>query len=160
MMLERYKLIAPVAGGQEDAMLSIPELMVNIRREQGDDAGAAKELEYSIAYYKKTLGEQNPAALQMQVRSLLVLAYLEQANTAGALNELAVLDGLAASNPEYKAIEPEVRYSRARIRSLIDKTPDEAIRLLDRVASDYPTSPFGARAHIPLINSIACQGSS
>ena len=145
-MLERYKLLSPQVGGQEDAMLSIPELMVNIRREQGDDDGAAKELEYSIAYYKKALSERNPPALETQLRSLLVRAYLEQGNTNAALGELATLDALAGSNPEFKGIEPEVRYSRARIRSLVDKTPDEAIRLLDRVAADYPTSPFGAKA--------------
>ena len=145
-MLERYQLFAPQAGGEEDAMLSVPELMVNLRREQGDEAGAAKELEYSVAYYQKTLREARPPALEAQVRSLLTRAYLEQGNTTAALAELSALDKLAASTPEFKSIEPEVHYSRARIRSLVDKTPDEAIRLLDRVAADYPTSPFGARA--------------
>lgn len=146
LMLERYKLLEPKEGDQEDAMLSIPELMVNTRREQGDEEAAAKELDYSIAYYVKTLQEPNTPGLEAQLRSLLVRAYLEKGNTDGALAELASLDKLAASNPKFKAIEPEVRYSRARIQSRIDKSPDEAIRQLDRVASDYPTSRFAARA--------------
>jgi outer membrane protein assembly factor BamD (BamD/ComL family) len=145
-MLERYKLFTPRAGGEEDALLSVPELMVNTRREQGDEAGAAKELEYTIAYYQKTLREPNPPALEAQVRSLLIRTYLEQGNATAALAELTGLDKLIASNPEFKTLEPEVHYSRARIRSLVDKTPDEAIHLLDRVAADYPTSPYGARA--------------
>lgn len=146
LMLERYKLFTPRAGGEEDALLSVPELMVNMRREQGDEAGAAKELEYTVAYYQKTLREPMAPGLEAQVRSLLIRSYLEQGNTTAALAELAALDKLAASDPKYKSIEPEVHYSRARIRSLVDKTPDEAIRLLDRVAADYPTSPFGAKA--------------
>ena len=146
LMLEQYKLLPPQAGGQEDALLSIPELMVNTRREQGDEAGAEKELAYSVEYYKKTLSEPNPPALEAQVRSLLVRAYLDQGNASAALGELTALDKLAASNPAFKAIEPEVHYSRARIRSLIDKSPDEAIQMLDKVASDYPQSPFAPRA--------------
>ena len=146
LMLERYKPLAPEGPGQEDAILSVPDLMMNLRREQGDEAGAAKELEYGIQYYKRVLSGPTEPAIQAQVRSLLVRAYLEQQNTTAALDELAALDKLASTNPAYKALEPEVHYSRARIRSLIDKTPDEAIRQLDVVAAQYPTSPFGARA--------------
>ncbi|HKQ20307.1 MAG TPA: tetratricopeptide repeat protein, partial [Candidatus Eisenbacteria bacterium] len=88
----------------------------------------------------------NPPALEAQVRARLVRAYVEQGNTTAALSELNAIDAIVGTHPEYKSIKPEVDYSRAKIRSVTDRTPQAAVALLDRVAAQYPTSAFGARA--------------
>jgi len=146
-MLARYQPIPPPPGSSdEDALLSIPEMMSATRREQGDEAGARRELESGVEYLRSLLSRPLDPMLEAQVRSRLVRIYLEQNQAAAAIEQVTALDRLVSSHPGLEPLRGELEYSRAKIRALSDKDPSEGIAMLQRFAAQYPKHPLAARA--------------
>ena len=146
-MLAKYEPLPPPPGtSSEDAILTLPETMAQTRRAMGDDAGVARELDYAVGYYEGLLRTPRDPMLEALIRARLVRTQLERNRAADAIGQVAELEKLVASNPGLKPLEPELRYSRAKIRALTERDRTEAIALLDRFASEYPKHPLALRA--------------
>lgn len=146
-MLSRYQPIPPPPGSsEEDALLSVPEMMSEVRREQGNEAGARQELENGATYLRGLLSRPLDPMLEAQIRSRLVRIYLAQNQASAALEQVTALDQIVASHPGLEALRPELEYSRAKIRAMSDKDPSAGIAMLQRFAAQYPKHPLAARA--------------
>ncbi|MGE5179583.1 MAG: tetratricopeptide repeat protein [Bacteroidota bacterium] len=146
-MLRRYEPQAPSPGtSDEDPLLTIPETMADARRQAGDQAGADRELEYGIGYFKGLLQKPREPMLEALIRSRIVRTDLERNNGPEALEQLDALERLVASHPDLKSIEPELVYSRAKIRLMTQKGDLQGIAMLEKFASDYPKHVLAARA--------------
>jgi TolA-binding protein len=146
-MLRRYEPEPPAKGSSdEDPLLTIPETMADARRQTGDQAGAQRELEYGIGYFKGLLQKPREPMLEALIRSRIVRTDLELNNGPEAMEQLDALERLVSSHPDLKAIEPELVYSRAKIRLMTQKGDLQGIAMLEKFANDYPKHVLAARA--------------
>ena len=145
-MLTRYRPTVPQNATDEDPVLAIPEGIVRMLREEGDEAGVRSELASAETYYRSLLGTALHPGTEAQVRTRLMRVELERGNWNGAFQTLTELESLVRRTPELSMLVPELRFTRARLRALRDQDLDEAIQLLDRVAVDYPESRFAPNA--------------
>jgi len=146
-MLHRYEPVAPPPGSsEEDALLTVPEMMAQVRRDQGDDAGALRELDYGAGYLQGLLAKPREPMLEAQIRARLVRIHLERNRSEAALEQVNALDRLVAANPALESLQPELEYSRAKIRASTDRDRTEAIAMLVRFAERYPKHPLAPRA--------------
>lgn len=145
-MLGRYEPTVPAKFGDEDPILAAPEAIVRLTREKGDSAGAKLELKAARRYYSGLLERSLPAALEAQVLARLVRVDLELSSWDDAARNLERLDRIVGATPFLSPLEPEVRYSRAKIRSIRDKSPAAAAAMLDALAREFPESPYAALA--------------
>jgi len=146
-MLTRYPPNPPPAGSsEEDAILTVPEMMAGVRRDQGDEAGAKRELDNGAAYLRGLLSEPRDPMLEAQIRSRLVRILLEQNQAAAAIEQVSALDRLVAANPPLRELQPELEYSRAKIRAMTDHDPGEGTAMLEQFAARYPKHPLASRA--------------
>jgi tetratricopeptide (TPR) repeat protein len=147
-MLRRYRPMAPDRPGDEDAVLAIPEGIVGLKRDMGDTEGAKAALAEAARYYQGLLRRRYPPILEAQIRARFVRVELEQQQWALGMRELEILRRLASTSRELGPLEPEIRYSEAKLFAALnsDKDPVEAVDRLDRVAKDFPQSPFAPRA--------------
>ncbi len=145
-ILTRYQPAPPRRAGDVDPILSVPEGIVRLARDMGDAEGAKRELGAAGDYYRALLRRPQPPELEAQILARLVAVELEQADWNGAARDLAALEKLATSTPALAPVIPEVRYSQAKLVAVRSRNLSQASALLDRLASDYPESPFAARA--------------
>jgi TolA-binding protein len=146
-MLGRYEpMVAPPGSGAEDALLEVPEMMMTVRREVGDQAGAARELAFGAEYLRGLLRKPRPPVLEAQIRSRLVRLELERNDGPAALEQVAAMERLVGTSPDLREMEPELVYSRAKIRAMTGGDRSEAIAMLARFARDYPRHPLAPRA--------------
>jgi TolA-binding protein len=146
-MLRRYEPAPPPRGTSlEDPILALPEMIVMIRREQGDEAAAAREIDAGLAYYEELLRRPREPMLESLIRARMVRSDLELKRGAAALEQVNALERLVAAHPELRPLEPEIRYSRAKIRAMTESDRSEAIVMLDRFAVDYPKHNLAPRA--------------
>ena len=146
-MLRRYEPFPPPKGtSQEDEILAVPELMAQIRREEGDEAGALREVEYGIGWYKGLLEKPREPMLQALIRARIVRGAIELNRAPEAMEQLNALDGLVAANPDLAPLAPELEYSRAKIRLLATTGDPEGIAMLHRFARSHPQHALAPRA--------------
>lgn len=146
-MLRRYEPQPPAPGtSDEDPLLTIPETMADARRQAGDQAGAQRELEYGVGYFKGLLQKPREPMLEALIRSRIVRTDLELNNGPEAMEQLDALERLVSSHPNLKSIEPELVYSRAKIRLMTQKGDLQGIAMLEKFANDYPKHVLAARA--------------
>ena len=147
-MLERYPPISPETSKEEDAILAIPEAMVRMYRDLNDSTNAKAALSEAGAYYRRILATPQPPLLDAQVRARLIRVELEQGDWDEGMKDVQVLRRLAAASPALKDLEPEIRYSEAKLTMMRTgkANPAESVALFDKVAKDFPRSPFAGRA--------------
>jgi len=71
---------------------------------------------------------------------------VEQGKTQEVFASLDALEKQVSGAPELASLIPEVRYTRAKLRSMTDRDSPEVIRALERIAFDFPNSPAAALA--------------
>jgi tetratricopeptide (TPR) repeat protein len=147
-MLLRYPPLSPETSKEEDAILAIPEAIVRLYRDLNDGANAKIALDQAATYYRSLLATPRAPLLDAQIRARLIRTELEQGDWDAGLRDVAILRRMATASPSLKDLEPEIRYSEAKLVMMhTSKTgPDEALPLLDQVARDFPKSPFAGQA--------------
>jgi len=147
-MLKHYVPQPQAAANNADPILEIPSLIVRTRHEMGDSTGARVAAEQALAYYRALLPNKYPAAMQAQLRSQLVRTELELGDWKAAMSDLEVLRKIAVSTKELQIMEPDIRYSEAKIIAAQNglKNPDQTVAMLDKVATDFPATPVAARS--------------
>ena len=145
-MLDRYEPMAPKKFGDEDPILTVPEAIVRLRRDMGDSTGAKVELAAAQQYYARLLERGPPPSLEAQVLARLVRVELELAMWKEAAANLERLERLVTTTPLLHPLEPEVRFSRAKIRGIRDRNPTPTIAMFDALAREFPESPYAARS--------------
>ncbi|HEX5030403.1 MAG TPA: tetratricopeptide repeat protein [Candidatus Eisenbacteria bacterium] len=147
-MLERYPPISPQSTHDEDAILAIPEAIVRLYRDLNDSTRANAALDDAGAYYRRVLATPHSPILDAQVRARLIRVELEQGDWSRGLNDVAILRRLASASPSLKDLEPEIRYSEAKLHMMHTgrENPSESVALFEKVAKDFPKSPFAGRA--------------
>jgi outer membrane protein assembly factor BamD (BamD/ComL family) len=145
-MLRTYPPRPPDRPGVEDPMLALPLIMVELRRQMGDEEGAKEELGAANAHYRSLLAQPLPPVLEAQVRARLVRTILEQHDTDRALSEIGTLERLVTSQPSLKLMEPDVRFSRILITARSAPNQVAVVGELQKFAADYPKSQNAGRA--------------
>ena len=147
-MLERYPPITPQTSKDEDAILAIPESIVRLYRDLNDSTRANAALNDAGVYYRRVLATPHSPILDAQVRARLIRVELEQGDWNAGLRDVAILRRMAAASPALKDLEPEIRYSEAKLVMMHTgkENPNEAVALFEKVAKDFPKSPFAGRA--------------
>ncbi|HYJ33140.1 MAG TPA: tetratricopeptide repeat protein [Candidatus Binatia bacterium] len=146
-MLRRYEPVPPPKGtSQEDEILGVPELMAQLRRERGDEAGAQRELDYGNGYFKGLLEKPREPMLEALIRARIVRTDLELRRSPDALEQVTALEKLVAAHPDLKALTPELRYSRAKIELMSHPTDPRGIAMLDAFAREFPKHNLAPRA--------------
>jgi tetratricopeptide (TPR) repeat protein len=145
-MMTRYQPSAPKQLGEADPILAAPEGIVRMTRDMGDVEGAKRELAAAGDYYRALLRKPQPPALEAEILARLVSVELEQADWNSGARDLAALDTLVTSTPALAPLIPEVRYSQAKLIAARTKNMAQVAALLDKVAKDFPDSPYAARA--------------
>lgn len=144
-ILKKYRPMPPPPNG-EDPVLSIPDAIVGMRRNLGDQEGATRELRDAIDYYESVIAVQRPPALEAQVRARILRNELELGQVGRALQEVNTLERLVTSTPSLRSMLAEVAYAKGKIKAQTDKDPREGIDILDRIATDFPNSPLAPQA--------------
>lgn len=146
-MMVRYPPRPPDSTGVEDFVLSLPIMVIDLRKELGDERGAAQELKAAEVYYQGLAhGGGLAPTLEAQVRSRWVHTLLEQKKMPEAMAGLDSLESLVTSVAEMSPMIPEVRYTRIKLRSMSEKDHSASIKALERLAFDFPASPVAPRA--------------
>jgi tetratricopeptide (TPR) repeat protein len=147
-MLERYPPIAPQTSKDEDAILAIPEAIVRLYRDLNDSTRAEAALNDAGAYYRRVLSTPHTPLLDAQVRARLIRVELEQGDWNAGLRDVEILRRVASASPSLKDLEPEIRYSEAKLHMMHSgkENPNESLAMFDKVAKDFPRSPFAGRA--------------
>jgi tetratricopeptide (TPR) repeat protein len=145
-MLERYPPVPPRNIDEQDPILKMPELMVALRRELGDSAGARAEVRRSIEYFQGLRSRNPPPILEAQILVQEVRARLELDDRSAALAALDRLEALTRTNPELEKGRPEILFSRGRVESMRGGDYKAAVATFDEILKTYPASPFAARA--------------
>jgi TolA-binding protein len=145
-MVGRYEPKPPV-GGNEDAILAIPDGIVKMLRREGDEEGARLAASEAMQYYQMLLTRSYPASLEAQIRARLIRMELERGDWENGMRNLEELKRLAETSPELEGIKPELNYSEAKLVAIREgaRSP-RAIAMLDRFVQDYPQSAFAPRA--------------
>jgi tetratricopeptide (TPR) repeat protein len=146
-MMAHYPPRPPDSTGVEDVVLGLPTTVVEVRKEMGDEAGASRELDAAERYYRGLLaaGPLDPR-LEGQIRSRLVHTALERGDRAAAVAGLDTLETLVSAAPAMSPLIPEIRYTRAKVMTPNVRDPGPVIAALERVAFEFPESPFAAPA--------------
>lgn len=147
-MLKRYEPILARNSESEDPLLSYSEAIVELRGMMGDQKQVERALSEASAYYRGQLARNWPPSLEARLLWRLVRVEVSQEDWGSALRELERLEALAEGTPTLGDLEPEIRYSEAKIHAMRSKAgdPADAVEYLDRVTKDFPGSPFAARA--------------
>ena len=146
-MMVRYPPRPPDSTGVEDFVLSLPIVIVDMRKDLGDDVATARALTEAERYYEGlVLGGGLDPALDAQVRSRLVHVLLEQNRMSEALGELDSLEVIVTRTPSLASMVPEVRYTRFKLQSTSVKDPTEIIAGFELLAFNFPTSAVAPRA--------------
>ena len=128
-------------------MLALPLVIVELRRQMGDEEGAQQELETAKAHYRSLLDHPAPPALEAQIRGRLVRTIIEQNKPEAALAEIAALEQLVARHPaELKELEPDVRFVGLMVRARSGSNRLPVVGELEKFANDYPRSPSAGKA--------------
>ncbi|HEX7077677.1 MAG TPA: tetratricopeptide repeat protein [Candidatus Eisenbacteria bacterium] len=139
-MLKKYPPQPAEKPGGEDAILSLPNAPVEIRRQLGDADGMKREEAAAVEYYRGLLQRPQPLELEARIRARYVRALLAQGDAPASLREAQALEDLVGRHAELKSFEPDVHYVNAKVHAVTDKDHTAAISLLERVATDYPTA--------------------
>ncbi|HSQ58824.1 MAG TPA: tetratricopeptide repeat protein, partial [Acidobacteriota bacterium] len=146
-IMRRYPPRPPDSTGVEDFVLSLPEVIRDIRRDMGDEAGVARELEEGERYYDTILNAKPiDPRLEAQVRTRLIRTHLVRGNNERALQGIEALEALVVRDATLAPLIPEVRYTRAKLVAATGRDVAANIALLERVALDFPASPAAAPA--------------
>lgn len=145
-MIRRYEPKPPV-GGNEDAILAIPDGIVKLLRQEGDEEGAKRAVSDAIQYYRNLLTSSHPPTLEAQIRARLIRMELERGDWEDGMRNLEQLKRLAETSPELESLKPELHYSEAKLIAIREgsRSP-RATAMLDRFVQDYPRSAFAPRA--------------
>ena len=133
-------------SGGEDPVLAVPEAIVSLRRNLGDEAGAQRELRDGLAYYQGLLTKPRAPEVEALIRARVLRNQLELKQPGAALEEVNRLEHLVISTPSLKPMLAEVAYAKGMVKAMIDRDPSDGIAILDRVAVDFPGSKFAPRA--------------
>ena len=144
-MLDRYPPLAPRSLDQEDAILGVPDGIIELRADMGDSEKVAEERAYAAAYYRKILAQHPPPLLEAQVRSRLSRTLLEMGDANAAFEEVGTLRKLAQRTPALRSLEPELLFTEARIRGT-HKDYKVALAMYDNLVRTHPASSFAARS--------------
>jgi outer membrane protein assembly factor BamD (BamD/ComL family) len=145
-ILERYPPQPPSATAPLDPILALPEAIVTLKRNLGDEEGAARERREAAAYFQGLLERPLGSALEAQVRVRLLRTYLELDQHQRALQEANALERLAIAVPDLQYMLAEVAYAKGKIFASTQRDPSEGISILDRLSTDFPASPLAPRA--------------
>ncbi len=144
-ILATYPPLPPPPNG-EDPILLIPESIVNLRRNLGEDEAATRELRFALQYYQGLLERKQIPGLEAQIRARVLRTNLELNQVGRALEEANTLERLVMSTPSLRSMLAEVAFAKGKIKATVDKDPREGIAILDRIATDFPNSPLAPRA--------------
>ncbi|HET9951998.1 MAG TPA: tetratricopeptide repeat protein [Candidatus Eisenbacteria bacterium] len=145
LIMKTFPPSTPPTGG-EDPVLSIPEAIVSLRRNLGDEAAAQKELREGLDYYESLLSRPRPPELEAQIRARILRTNLELNQIGRALDEANALERLVVATPALRPMLAEIAFAKGKIKATIEKDPSEGIAILDRIATDFPGSPLAPRA--------------
>lgn len=147
-MLKRYEPLPPERPGAEDALLAVPQAILTMRRDMQDVAGLRVAAAEAVAYYKSLLEVPRSPELESQIRARLVRIVLEVGDYAEGSRQLNALQDLVDRTPSLAAMKPELQYSEAKVAAMraAGSNPDQAIKMLEGFARDYPKAPQAARA--------------
>ena len=146
-MMVRYPPRPPDSTGIEDFVLSLPIMIVDLRKELGDERGTGLALKAAETYYQGLAGGGGLApTLEAQVRSRWVHTLLEQEKMPEAMAGLDSLESLVTRVAEMSPMIPEVRYTRIKLRSMSERDHSGSIEALERLAFVFPASPVAPRA--------------
>lgn len=146
-MMVRYPPRAPDSTGVEDFVLSLPIVVVDLRKDMGDEAGTARALAEAERYYQGLiLGGGMAPALEAQVRSRLIHVMLEQKRTAEVYAGLDSLESIVSRTPSLAPMIPEIRYTRFKLKAAAGEDIPETIGELERLAFIFPNSGVAPRA--------------
>jgi tetratricopeptide (TPR) repeat protein len=144
-MMVRYPPRLQNPPDLEDFVLGLPTRIIEMRREAGDVVGVRREQGAAELYYNGLiLGGGLDPRVEAQVRTRYVRTLVEQGKTVEVFASLDALESQVSRSPELASLIPEVRYTRAKLRSMTDKDSPEVIRALERIAFDFPNSPAAA----------------
>ena len=145
-MMVRYPPREPDSTGVEDFVLSLPIVIVDLRKDMGDDAAMARSLTEAERYYEGlVLGGGMTPALEAQVRSRLVHVLLEQRRMPEAFAGLDSLETIVTRTPSLARMIPEIRYTRFKLQGETGNVA-ETIAGLERLAFIFPKSSVAPRA--------------
>lgn len=144
-ILKSFPPSMPPAGG-EDPVLSIPEAIVNLRRNLGDETAAQKELREGLDYYEGLLSQSRPPEIEAQIRARILRGNLELNQIGRALEEANALERLVIATPSLRPMLAEIAFAKGKIKATVEKDPSDGIAILDRIATDFPGSPLAPRA--------------
>jgi len=144
-ILSRYSPATPPENGQ-DPILALPETIISLRRNLGDEAGATREQRVALEYYESLLERPLTPVLEAHVRARLLKTALELDMPGKAYAQADDLERLIGANPSLKPMMAGVAFAKAKMRAAMDRDPSEGAALLERIGTDYPGSPYAARA--------------
>jgi len=133
-------------SGGGDPVLAVPEAIVSLRRSLGDEESASKELREGLVYYQSLLDLRRPPELEAQIRARILRTDLELNQVGRALEETTTLERLVLATPSLRPMLAEVAFAKGKIKATIEKDPSEGIAILDRIATDFPSSQLAPRA--------------
>jgi TolA-binding protein len=144
-ILKRYPPAPPPENG-DDPILVLPETIVKLRRNLGDEAGAEREQRDALVYYESLLGRPLPALLEAHVRARVLRTALDLDQPGKAFAQADDLERLVRSHSELKPMMAEVAFAKGKMRAAVDRDPSEGVAILERIGTDFPGSPFAPRA--------------
>ncbi len=144
-ILVTYRPLPPPPTG-EDPVLAIPGAIVSLRRNLGDEEGAGRELRSALEYFTSLLDRPMVPELEAQVRARILRASLELNQTDRALQEANTLERLVGGTPALRHLLAEIAFAKGKLKATVERDPSEGIGILDRVSTDFPTSPLAARS--------------
>ena len=145
-MVRRYEPKPPVQGN-EDAILALPDAIMRILRQEGDEEGAKQAVREGLAYYRGLLASPRPPDLEAQIRARLIHMELEGGDWEAGFQNLDELKRLAATTPHLDYLKSELAYTEAKLTAMKPGgSKREAVAMLDAFAKENPESPYAPRA--------------
>ena len=144
-ILNRYPPGTPPDDG-EDPILALPETIVSLKRNLGDETGATREQRAALEYYEAQLNRPMAPVLEAHLRARLLRTALELDMPGKAYAQADDLERLVSANPSLGSMMAGVAFAKGKMRAAMDRDPSEGAAMLERIGVEYPESPMAPRA--------------
>jgi outer membrane protein assembly factor BamD (BamD/ComL family) len=142
----------------EDPILALPLTIVSLRRNLGDTEGATRELREGLEYYQSLLERPLDPELEAHVRARVIRTALELDLPGRALAQVDSLQILVRRHESLRSMLPEVAFAQGKIRASIDRDPSDGIGILERIATDFPGSPYASQGLFEAASQLEAKG--